>query len=159
MLVAAKQGKRVVRLKGGDPLIFGRGIEEKQFLMANGIAVEIIPGITSGIAAGALSGIPLTHRGVASSVAIGTAHTKNSFKILEADTSVYYMGANNLKDIVKQYLLKGYPPDFPVAIVYNVSFPNQTTTITNLKEIEAELYQFQSPIISIFGYAVNERIV
>lgn len=159
LLDAAKNGKKVVRLKGGDPLIFGRGIEEKKFLNSNGVPVEIIPGITSGIAAGALSGIPLTHRGTASSVAIGTAHAKNSFKILEADTSVYYMGANNLHEIVNQYLLKGYPKDFPVAIVYNVSFPDQKVTVSSLEEIIEKNLTFKSPIISIFGYSVNERIM
>ncbi|MBK8806650.1 MAG: uroporphyrinogen-III C-methyltransferase [Bacteroidales bacterium] len=158
LLQAAQQNKIVVRLKGGDPLIFGRGIEEKQFLVNKGILVDIIPGITSGLAAAALSGIPLTHRGVASSVAIGTAHAKNSFKVLDADTSIYYMGANNLKEIADQYLKKGYPETFPVGVVYNVSFPNQHTTITNLKEILNNKYTFQSPIISIFGYSINERI-
>jgi len=155
---AARKGKVVVRLKGGDPLIFGRGIEEKKFLNDHGIQVEIIPGITSGIAAGALSGIPLTHRGVASSVAIGTAHAKNSFKILESDTSIYYMGARNLKEIAAKYIEKGYSDDLPVAIVYNVSLPDQEVTITNIKEIIEQDREFKSPIISIFGYSVNERV-
>lgn len=155
---AARKGKVVVRLKGGDPLIFGRGAEEKKFLNDHGIQVEIIPGLTSGIAAGALSGIPLTHRGVASSVAIGTAHAKNSFKILESDTSIYYMGARNLKEIAKKYLESGYSDDLPVGIVYNVSLPNQEVTIMNLKQILETDREFKSPIISIFGYSVNERV-
>ncbi len=147
----AKQGKKVVRLKGGDPLIFGRGTEEKMYLEGFDIQVEIVPGITTAIAAAALSSTPLTHRGIASSVALGTAHSKNSFKILEADTSVYYMGARNIREIAQKYLDKGFSADFPVAVVYNVSLPNQEVTKTNLGEIIAEKHEFKSPIVSIFG--------
>ncbi|WP_282036798.1 uroporphyrinogen-III C-methyltransferase [Saccharicrinis aurantiacus] len=147
----AQEGKKVVRLKGGDPLIFGRGTEEKQYLEKHGLSVEIVPGITSAIAAAALTATPLTHRGLASSVALGTAHTKNSFKILSADTSVYYMGARNIKEIAQKYIDEGYSTDFPVAVVYNVSLPGQEVTKTNLGNIIAEKHQFKSPIVSIFG--------
>ncbi len=147
----AQQGKKVVRLKGGDPLIFGRGTEEKMYLEQFGLQVEIVPGITTAIAAAALSSTPLTHRGVASSVALGTAHSKNSFKILEADTSVYYMGARTITEIAQKYVDNGYSTDFPVAVVYNVSLPNQEVTKTNIGNIINGKHQFKSPIVSIFG--------
>jgi len=110
-----------------------------------------VPGITSAIAAASLSGIPLTHRGISSSVAFGTAHGKNSYKILESDTSVYYMGAKNITDIAQKYLDSGYPADFPVAVIYNVSLPDQEVTVTNISEVIEGKYSFKSPIISIFG--------
>ena len=152
---AAKQGKMVVRLKGGDPLIFGRGSEEKMYLEERGISAEIIPGITSAIAAAAYSGIPLTHRGVSSSVAFGTAHGKSSYKLLESDTSVYYMGAKNILDVAKKYLDSGYPEDYPVAIVHNASMPDQEVLKTNISELLQNKFEIKSPIISIFGNTVN----
>jgi len=151
----ASQGKSVVRLKGGDPLIFGRGSEEKLYLESKGIETEIVPGITSAIGAAAYTGIPLTHRGVSSSVTFGTAHGKDSFKILESDTSVYYMGAKNIKDIAQKYLEHGYPDDFPVAIIYNATLPGQKVVKTSIKEISECQEPFKSPMVSIFGYTVN----
>lgn len=152
---AAKQEKMVVRLKGGDPLIFGRGSEEKVFLEERSIDVTIIPGITSAIAAAAYGGIPLTHRGISSTVAFGTAHGKTSFKILEADTSVYYMGAKNVIDIAQKYLDSGYVANYPVGIVYNASMPDQEVIKTTIGELITGKFDIKSPIISIFGNTVN----
>ncbi len=152
---AVSEGNVVVRLKGGDPFIFGRGGEEKKYLEERGIAVEVVPGITSAIAAAAFSGIPLTHRGVSSSVSFGTAHGKNSFDILQADTSVYYMGSKNLKEVAQKYLDKEYPKDYPVGIVYNASMPDQEITITTVGDIALGKVSFKSPMISIFGYTVH----
>jgi uroporphyrin-III C-methyltransferase/precorrin-2 dehydrogenase/sirohydrochlorin ferrochelatase len=151
----ALEGKMVVRLKGGDPFIFGRGGEEKMYLESKGITVEVVPGITAGVAAAALASVPLTHRGVSSSVAFCTAHRGNSFKILEADTSVYYMGVENIVEIAKKYLEKGYPSDFPVAIVRNVSLHDQEITKTNIGILARNELSFTSPIVSIFGYTAQ----
>ncbi len=152
---AAKEGKMVVRLKGGDPLIFGRGGEERLYLEQQGVDVEIIPGISSAIAAAAYANIPLTHRGLSSSVAFGTAHGKNSYKILESDTSVYYMGAKNIQEIAQKYLDKGYPENFPVGLVHKASLPGQKVIRTNIKEVAEGNVTIESPVISIFGKTVN----
>lgn len=160
LLKAAQEGKMVVRLKGGDPLIFGRGGEERLYLEQNGISVEIIPGISSAIAAAAYGNIPLTHRGISSSVAFGTAHGKNSYKILESDTSVYYMGAKNIQEIAQKYLDKGYPKDFPVGLVHKASLPDQEVIKTNISEIVAGNVAIKSPVISIFGNTVEyEKVI
>lgn len=155
LLYYAKQNKMVVRLKGGDPFIFGRGGEEKKYLEAHGISVDVVPGITSAIAAAAYSSIPLTHRGVSASVAFGTAHVKNSYKIMDADTAVYYMGANSIIEIAKKYLAAGYSENFPAAVIFNASMPNQKITITTISSIANGEHEFESPIISIFGKTVN----
>jgi uroporphyrin-III C-methyltransferase / precorrin-2 dehydrogenase / sirohydrochlorin ferrochelatase len=156
---SAIQGNMVVRLKGGDPLIFGRGSEERYYLEARGISVEIIPGISSAIAAAAYGNIPLTHRGISSSVAFGTAHGKNSFKILESDTSVYYMGAKNMVEIAQKYIDNGYPDDFPVGLVYKASFPDQQIIKTTVSEVAKGNIKIESPIISIFGNTVNYKSI
>ncbi len=156
---AASKGKMVVRLKGGDPLIFGRGSEEKFYLEERGIATEIIPGISSAIAAASYGNIPLTHRGISSSVAFGTAHGKNSYRILESDTSVYYMGAKNIVEIAQKYLDKGYSSDYPVGLVHNVSMPNQKVIKTNITELANGKVCIESPVISIFGHTVNYQSV
>ncbi len=156
---SAKKGNMVVRLKGGDPLIFGRGSEERFYLEERGIHVEIVPGISSAIAAAAYGNIPLTHRGISSSVAFGTAHAKNSYKVLESGTSVYYMGAKNIRQIAQKYLKKGYPEDYPVGIIHQVSMPGQKILITNIKEIADGIHEIESPAISIFGNTVNYRSI
>ncbi|MCL3781234.1 uroporphyrinogen-III C-methyltransferase [Prolixibacteraceae bacterium JC049] len=152
---AAKANKMVVRLKGGDPLIFGRGTEEKYYLEKHNIEVEIVPGITSAIAAAAYSGVPLTHRGISSTVAFGTAHGKKSFKILEADSSVYYMCVKNLPEIAKQYIEKGYAKDYPVALVHNATMPQQQVIKTTVSELAKGNIDIASPVISIFGKTVH----
>ncbi len=152
---AACEGHMVVRLKGGDPFIFGRGGEEKSYLEERGIAVEVVPGITSAVGAAAFSGIPLTHRGVSSSVSFGTAHGKNSFCISETDTSVYYMGAKNLRAIARKYQENGFPPDYPVGIVYNASMPDQEAIYTTISDIAEGKVALKSPAISIFGNTVK----
>lgn len=157
---AAHEGKMVVRLKGGDPLIFGRGSEEKFYLEQRDIEVEIVPGITSAIAAAAYSSVPLTHRGISSTVAFGTAHGKKSFKILEADSSVYYMCVKHLPEIAQQYLEKDYPVDYPVALVRNVSMEQQKVVKTNITELANGNIDIESPVISIFGRTVEfEKIL
>ncbi|WP_159517238.1 uroporphyrinogen-III C-methyltransferase [Sunxiuqinia indica] len=152
---AAQSGKMVVRLKGGDPLIFGRGSEERFYLEERGILVEFVPGISSAIAAASLGNIPLTHRGIASSVSFGTAHGKSSYKIPNSDTAVYYMGASHMHEIATNYLEQGYPDDYPVGLVYKASFPDQEVTRTTIGRLSRREIVAKSPVIGIFGNTVN----
>lgn len=154
---AACSGKMVVRLKGGDPLIFGRGSEERLYLEEKGISVEIVPGISSAIAAASLGDIPLTHRGIASSVSFGTAHGKNSYQIPNSDTAVYYMGASHMHEIAENFLSQGYPEDYPVGLVYKASFPDQEVIRTTVGQLARQQVEVKSPVIGIFGNTVNYR--
>ena len=122
----AKSGKIVTRLKGGDPFVFGRGAEEAEALVKQNIPFEIVPGVTSGIAAAAYAGIPVTHRDVSSSVAFVTGHHKNDEKEDEKweslakgiDTLAIYMGVGNLPYIQAQLLKYGKSEDTPVALIH-----------------------------------------
>lgn len=122
----ADSGRQVVRLKGGDPGIFGRGGEEAQFLRQSGIPYEIVPGITSGVGSAAYSGIPLTHRAYASSVAFVTGHedtTKNTetvqWRLLarSVDTIVVMMGLSRIRHICDELIRGGMSPDMPVVVI------------------------------------------
>ncbi|WP_163717562.1 uroporphyrinogen-III C-methyltransferase [Mangrovibacterium lignilyticum] len=154
---AAQSGQQVVRLKGGDPLIFGRGSEERFYLEERGVAVEFVPGISSAIAAASLGDIPLTHRGIASSVSFGTAHGKNSYEIPNSDTAVYYMGASHMHEIATNFLKQGYPDDYPVGLVYKASFHDQQVTRTTIGQLSRREIAPKSPVIGIFGNTVNYR--
>lgn len=139
----AKEGKIVVRLKGGDPYVFGRGGEEGELLYDNKIEFEVIPGITSGIGGLAYAGIPITHRGHASSLHLITGHLKSEEDELNYEalakldgTLVFYMGVSNAKFIVKGLLKEGKNPSTPVAIVSLATLPEQSTFITDLKTID-----------------------
>lgn len=164
----AKQGKVVVRLKGGDPSIFGRVGEEAELCVEEGIPFEIVPGISSGIAAPAYAGIPLTHRDYGSSVAFVTGHAcaKNSgaapgvqWKDLATgvDTIVIYMGVKNLPKIQQELLLHGRDGDTPVAFIQEGTTAAQTTHITTLEEAvkKAEEVSLTSPAIIMIGNVVK----
>src|SRR6188508_3402604 len=166
MLKFAKKGKKVLRLKGGDPFIFGRGGEEAEFLKLNNICFEIIPGITSGIGAAIYSGIPLTHRKYSSSVAFVTGHEDPEKKtpvvkwekLFEAvDTVVIYMGTEKLELIINK--IKGGKIDdrTPVAIIQNSTLKNQKIITGNLGNIVslAKEYDVEPPSIVIIGDIVN----
>ena len=160
MLTHARAGKLVVRLKGGDPFVFGRGGEELQFLKANGIAFEVVPGITAAIACAAYSGIPLTHRDYAQSVRFVTAHCKLSLDTLdwpalaqERQTLAVYMGVSSIAIFQAQLLAHGRDASTPFAIVENGSRKNQrviTGHLANLAEI-ATRAQVQSPSLLLLG--------
>ena len=147
MLECAKTMKRVVRLKGGDPIIFGRGGEEAQFLKENGIKYEIVPGITSGIGSATYSGIPLTYRGYSSSVVFVTGHEDPSkdtrsvyWKRLarSVDTIVIMMGLGRIGIICDELIQGGMPPDTPVAVIrYGTTKQHKmvTGTISNIHDI------------------------
>lgn len=160
LLEHARAGKRVVRLKGGDPFIFGRGGEELEFLEAHGIPFEVVPGITAAIACGAYAGIPLTHRDHAQSVRLVTAHCGDSLDTLdwpalaqERHTVALYMGVAGLGRIRDRLMQHGRSGRTPVAIVENGSRPEQRVLLTTLAELEdaGRDQQVRSPSLVIVG--------
>jgi uroporphyrinogen III methyltransferase/synthase len=150
---AAAAGKNVVRLKGGDPMIFAHGREEIDYLQSRLVEVEVIPGISSGIALSAYTHIPLTHRGIASSVAFVTGHSGESVQIPTADTLVYYMGGANISLIAKKLIASGRPPDTPAALVHKVSLPDQKTWFSSLQELQYSVIK-STPILMLVGEVV-----
>lgn len=162
----AKNTAIVVRLKGGDPFIFGRGGEEMEDLVKAGIPVEVVPGITSGIAAPAYAGIPLTHRAHSSSVTFVTGH-EGAGKYRPAvnweaiargsETIVIYMGIHNLVAIVEQLDAARLSPTTPVALVRWGTRPEQETLVGELGTIvqQVEAARFEAPAIVIIGSVVN----
>ena len=162
----AKAGKVVVRLKGGDPYIFGRGGEEAVALTAAGIPFEVVPGITSAIAASAYAGIPVTHRDYASSVAFVTGHSAalrpdsniNWAQLATAvDTLVVYMGVAHLHQIVERLIAHGREPQTPVSLVRVGTTPQQQVVQGRLDTIVQEVaaVQLESPAVIVVG-EVNE---
>ncbi|MEY2921096.1 MAG: hypothetical protein RL261_2401 [Pseudomonadota bacterium] len=160
LLEQARLGRRVVRLKGGDPFIFGRGGEELEFLERHGIPFEVVPGITAAIACGAYAGIPLTHREHAQSVRFVTAHSGESLDGLdwatlarERQTLALYMGVAGLGTIRDQLMQHGRAPSTPVAIVENGSRSNQRVVLATLAEIEdaGRAAAVKSPALVIVG--------
>ncbi|MEL1265997.1 siroheme synthase CysG [Pseudoxanthomonas putridarboris] len=160
MLEHARAGRRVVRLKGGDPFVFGRGGEELEFLRAHGIAYEVVPGITAAVACAAYAGIPLTHRDHAQSVRLVTAHCKDSSDTLdwtslaqERQTLAVYMGVAGLEDFRARLVEAGRSPSTPFALVENGSRREQrvvTGTLADLPET-ARSHQVRSPALLILG--------
>ncbi|MFH1460637.1 MAG: uroporphyrinogen-III C-methyltransferase [Candidatus Omnitrophota bacterium] len=162
----AKKSKNVVRLKGGDPFLFGRGAEEALFLKSKGIEFEVIPGITSGIAVPELSGIPLTHRGVASLVTFVTGHEDPTKKNKDVDwvklaklrgTLVIFMGMNNLSKIIRQLITNGKGEKTPVSIIQWGTFQTQKSVTGTLRNIENKVKKekIQHPAIIIIGEVVR----
>ncbi len=155
----ARQGKKVARLKGGDPFVFGRGGEEIEVLRNNGIGYEIIPGITAAHGASAYSEIPLTMRKISSSVAFCTGHPINKIQVPDADTLVYYMVASSVHDVLDAVVNKGWKDDTKVAIVQNATRYNQkifTGTLAELRKREKAVY---SPALLILGANINQFIM
>ena len=168
ILEKAKQGKRVVRLKGGDPFIFGRGGEEAQILAENGIQFEIVPGVTSAIAVPAYAGIPLTHRSYTASVAFITGHRR--FDSNEADvdweglakgvgTLVFLMGMTNLPNITENLIRFGRSPDTPVAVIRWGTTPLQESITGTLSDIAQKVKEagFKPPAIIVVGDVCKVR--
>lgn len=162
----AKARKSVLRLKGGDPYLFGRGAEEALFLIERGIAVEVIPGVTAGIAAPAYAGIPVTHREHASAVAFVTGHedpTKPESaldwaSLAKIGTLCFYMGVKNLGRISSE-LAKHLSPQTPVAVIEQGTTPRQRTAIGTLETIEriAREMKIQAPALTVVGEVVQYR--
>lgn len=164
----AKENNLVVRLKGGDPFMFGRGGEEAEFLAEQGIDFEIVPGVTSAISAPAYAGIPLTHREYASSVAFITGHedaskTESTIKwdalAHGCDTLVFLMGIKNLKDIKENLIKAGKDPYTPVCVIQWGTLPEQKVVSGNLKEIDilVKAGGIKPPGIIVVGNVTNLR--
>ncbi len=159
MLRYARQGKCVARLKGGDPCIFGRGGEEAQWLQARGIEVELVNGITAGLAGATQCGIPLTLRGISRGVTLVTAHTQDDSSLnwqalaQGGTTLVVYMGVAKLEEIQAQLLDGGMAMSTPVAMIENASLPQQRECRSNLQRMraDAQAFQLQSPAILVIG--------
>lgn len=164
----AKEGKTVVRLKGGDPFVFGRGGEEALKLVENGLPFEIIPGITSAISVPAYAGIPVTHRGIATSFAVVTGHedpTKAESTIkwdklaTGVDTLVFLMGVENLPYITSKLIEFGRPADTPAAVIRWGTKPEQRVLVTTVGQAAADVEQqkIKPPAIFIVGEVVKLR--
>ena len=152
LLEAAREGKNVVRLKGGDPMIFAHGSEEIEYLQSNLIKVNVIPGITTASALAASQKISLTHRDFSSSVALVSGHTPQPVTP-DAETLVYYMGAKQLQTIATQLIDKeGWAFNTPVLLTYNVSRPDEQTFETTLWNLRnGEMQNLPTPLIALIG--------
>jgi uroporphyrin-III C-methyltransferase len=166
MVKFAKEGKKVLRLKGGDPFIFGRGGEEAEFLFDNGIEFEIIPGISSAIGAAAYAGIPLTHRQYASSLAIVTGHEdENKVESIvkwdrladAADTIVILMGIEKLEQICWNLISAGMSKNTEIAIIENGTLKTQRVISGTLIDIldKVEYSRVKPPAIIVIGKVVT----
>lgn len=156
LLEAAREGKNVVRLKGGDPMIFAHGSEEIEYLESNLIKVNVIPGITTASALAASQKISLTHRDFSSSVALVSGHTLQPVTP-DAETLVYYMGAKQLQVIATQLIDKeGWAFNTPVLLTYNVSRPDEQTFETTLWNLRnGEMQNLPTPLIALIGYVAG----
>jgi uroporphyrinogen III methyltransferase/synthase len=156
LLEAAREGKNVVRLKGGDPMIFAHGSEEIEYLESNLIKVNVIPGITTASALAASQKISLTHRDFSSSVALVSGHTPQPVTP-DAETLVYYMGAKQLQTIATQLIDKeGWAFNTPVLLTYNVSRPDEQTFETTLWNLRnGEMQNLPTPLIALIGYVAG----
>ncbi len=167
----ARAGKRVVRLKGGDPFVFGRGGEEAEALEHAGVPFEVVPGVTAGVAAPAYAGIPVTHRAEASAVAFVTAHEDPSKAESALDwaalaafpgTLVLYMGVRTLPAVAARLIEHGRPPTEPAAVIERGTLPGQRVVRAALAEIaeRAQLEEIRAPAVTVVGpvAALRERL-
>lgn len=157
LLLSAKSGQNVVRLKGGDPMVFGRGGEEIAFLTHNHVEVEIIPGITTALAASAMYKIPLTQRGISSSVAFCNGHNLKIRTFPKADTLVFYMGANHQRDLAKKLISEGWSGEIPVALISNVSYHNAVKKVTTLDKLSKEKVMNETPLLILVGNTIRKN--
>ena len=160
----ARSGHRVVRLKGGDPFIFGRGGEEMEALLAASVSVEVIPGITAAIGCAAYAGIPLTHRDWAQSVTFATGHLKQGLSELDwpalarpTQTVVFYMGMTAAAGIAEALMDHGRLPETPVAVIYHGTRPDQKVAITTLSALSETIKTetIKPPALLIVGDVVR----
>ncbi|MDD5250953.1 MAG: uroporphyrinogen-III C-methyltransferase [Rhodocyclaceae bacterium] len=160
----AQAGRNVVRLKGGDPYIFGRGAEEVEELLQQDIAFEVVPGITSAIGMAAYAGIPLTHRDHAQSCVFVTGHLKDGSLDLDwpsltrpQQTLVVYMGIGALAEICRQLVLHGLPPTTPAAIVREATLPTQRVLTATLADLPAAAHaaDIAPPALIVVGSVVT----
>jgi uroporphyrin-III C-methyltransferase/precorrin-2 dehydrogenase/sirohydrochlorin ferrochelatase len=166
LVTLAKQGKRVLRLKGGDPFIFGRGGEEIEELAASGVPFRVVPGITASAACGAYAGIPLTHRDHAQSCLMVTAHGRDGVLDLDWEvlirpkqTVAIYMGVSNLPLLIDGFRRHGVSMETDIALIENGTRPNQRVIVGTLGDIaaRAEAEKVGSPTMIIIGSVVRLR--
>ncbi len=160
---AALKHESVVRLKGGDPLVFGRGGEEGIYLFERGIKFEFIPGITSAIAVPEYAGIPVTHRGITASFRVVTGHeSKNkdhsqipwdNYK--SDDTIIFLMGLHRLKSICKKLIEIGKAKDYPIAVISRGTRPDEKTVIGTLEDIYEKAKDLPTPALIVVGEVVK----
>ena len=163
-----RRGRRVVRLKGGDPFVFGRGGEEIEALESAGVPFEVVPGVSSALAVPASAGIPLTRRGVASSFAVVTGHEERDADdrpmiwaraATATDTLVILMGLANLGQIARDLIASGRAADTPVALVRAGTTPDEQTVVGTLADIEerAHAAALTPPVVIVIGAVVRLR--
>lgn len=161
----ARQGKMVVRLKGGDPFVFGRGGEEAEVLAARGVPFEIVPGITSAIAAPAYAGIPVTHRSATSTLAIVTGHLQESGDTIDWEalskmgTVVLLMGLGTLEENMRRLIAAGRDPKTPVAVIRWGTRNDQQVVVGTLKDIFTKVCEagLKPPVVTVVGDVVDLR--
>lgn len=168
LMAKAKTHAVVVRLKGGDPFVFGRGGEEMEDLVQAGVPVEVVPGITAGIAAPAYVGIPVTHRRYSSSVTFVTGHEavgkyrpEVNWRAIAAgsETLVIYMGVHNLAHITQELIAAGHTTETPIALIRWGTRPEQEHLIATLGTVVDRVIEtgFEAPAIAVIGNVVNYR--
>lgn len=167
LIEKARAGKRVVRLKGGDPFLFGRGSEEAEALYDAGIPYEVVPGISSALAVPAYAGIPLTHRGYSSSVAVitgshavdGELDARALFNVADAETIVVLMGLTHLREIAAELIVSGKNPETPAAVIRWGTYDSQQTVVGSLESIagDVERVGLRAPAVIVIGDVVRLR--
>jgi len=162
----ARAGRDVVRLKGGDPFVFGRGGEELQELAAAGVPFDVVPGITAACGVASYAGIPLTHRDCAQSVCFVTGHLKDGSSELDwvalarpRQTVVIYMGLTALREICGQLVAHGLPPEWPAAVVAHGTLPDQQVVVGSLATLADAVAaaEVHAPTLTIVGQVVRLR--
>ena len=162
LIRGAQLGKTVVRLKGGDPFVFGRGGEECQALAEAGVPFQVVPGVSSAVAAPTFAGIPVTHRNVAQFFTVVTGHTSGANSLgIDWDalprkgTLVILMGMSNLAKISQQLIEYGRPSKTPVAVIQWATVPDQTVVVGTLENIAQQAQGIDSPATIVVGEVVN----
>ena len=158
LLRFSKVYDKVVRLKGGDPFVFGRGGEELLFLKEKGVEVEVVPGVTSAVAAPSSAFIPVTHRGLASSFAVVTGHPNRGVDwsaFSKVDTLVILMGVKSRQRIAKELIRAGRNPEEPVAFIEKATTPDQREVFTTLGELAENPPEVETPAVMVVGKVVD----
>lgn len=168
VLERALEGRDVVRIKGGDPMIFGRGGEEAEQLAALRVPFEIVPGVSAALGAASSAGIPLTHRDVAASVSFVTAHKRHdsedddlAARVPRQGTVVLYMGLSTLRETAASLVAGGRSPSTPVAVVSHATLPTQREVVADLATIAdaVEAAALPAPALVIVGEVVDRRVI